>query len=263
MGLEEELWHSYNFLLVMKRTVIITILLCFAASVVAVAQGPLFELLTPNQTNIQFVNRINENEYLNVLAYEYFYNGGGVAVGDINNDKLEDIFLVSNMGENKLFQNAGNLQFKDVTKEAGKELAGRPGGWKTGVTMADVNGDGWLDIYVCYSGKVSDDARRNQLFINQGNGTFKEEAAAYGVNDKSYSTQAAFFDYDNAGDIDLFLLNHSTKKIDNMELARYRDEVDELAGNKLYENQNNHFTDVSKKAGIRQNPLTFGLGIAI
>jgi hypothetical protein len=129
--------------------------------------------------------------------------------------------------------------------------------------MADVNGDGWLDIYVCYSGKVTDDARRNQLFINQANGTFKEEAAAYGLDDKSYSTQGAFFDFDNDGDLDLFLLNHSTKKIDNMELARYRDEVDELAGNKLYENRNNRFFDVSKKAGIRQNPLTFGLGIAI
>ncbi|OQP47738.1 RNA-binding protein [Niastella yeongjuensis] len=233
------------------------------ALISAEAQTPLFELLNPRQTNLKFENHINESEHQNVLAYEYFYNGGGVAVGDINNDGLEDIFLVSNMGENKLFQNTGNLQFKDITKEAGRDLAGRPGGWKTGVTMADVNGDGWLDIYVCYSGKVSDDMRRNQLFINQGNGTFKEEAAAYGVDDKSYGTQAAFFDYDNDGDLDLFLLNHSVKKIDNMELARYRDDVDELAGDKLYENQNNHFVDVSKKAGIRQNPLTFGLGIAI
>jgi hypothetical protein len=246
----------------MIRIAIYTTLLCFATAT-AVAQNPLFELLPPKQTNIQFVNRINETENLNVLAYEYFYNGGGVAVGDLNNDGLEDIFLVSNMGENKLYLNAGNWQFKDVTREAAKEMAGRPGGWKTGAAMADVNGDGWLDIYVCYSGKVADDARRNQLFINQGNGTFKEEAAAYGLDDKSYSTQAAFFDYDNDGDLDLFLLNHSTKKIDNMELARYRDEVDELAGNKIYENQQNHFIDVSKKAGIRQNPLTFGLGIAI
>jgi enediyne biosynthesis protein E4 len=238
-----------------------TLLLLVTARVIG--QAPLFELLSPKQTNIKFENHISESENLNVLAYEYFYNGGGVAVGDINNDGLEDLFLTSNMGENKLFLNTGNLQFKDITKEAGKELAGRPGGWKTGATMADVNGDGWLDIYVCYSGKVSDDMRRNQLFINQGNGTFKEEAAAYGLDDKSYSTQAAFFDYDNDGDLDLFLLNHSVKKIDNMEFARYRDEVDELAGDKLYENQNNHFVDVSKKAGLRQNPLTFGLGIAI
>lgn len=245
----------------MIRIVIIIIIQTVVAAT-AVAQ-PLFELLSPKQTNIQFTNRINETENLNVLAYEYFYNGGGVAVGDINNDGLEDIFLVSNMGENKLYLNTGRLQFKDITKEACKEMAGRPGGWKTGVTMADVNGDGLLDIYVCYSGKVNDDMRRNQLFINQGNGKFKEEAAAWGIDDKSYSTQAAFFDYDNDGDLDMFLLNHSTKKIDNMELARYRDEVDELAGNKMYENQGNHFVDVSAKAGIRQNPLTFGLGIAI
>ncbi|WP_205508998.1 VCBS repeat-containing protein [Longitalea arenae] len=247
----------------MKRTAIIITLLCFISALTAVGQNPLFELLTPKQTNIHFANRINETEHLNVLAYEYFYNGGGVAVGDINNDGLEDIFLVANMNENKLYLNTGNLQFKDITKEAGAALAGRPRSWKTGVTMADVNGDGWLDIYVCYSGKVTDELRRNQLFINQGNSTFKEEAAAYGLDDKSYSTQAAFFDYDNDSDLDLFLLNHSIKKVDNMELARYRDEVDELAGNKLYENQNNHFIDVSKKAGIRQNPLTFGLGIAI
>lgn len=242
--------------------IVIIIIIQAAVTATAVAQ-PLFELLSPKQTNIQFVNRINETENLNVLAYEYFYNGGGVAVGDINNDGLEDIFLVSNMGENKLYLNTGRLQFKDITKEACKEMAGRPGGWKTGVTMADVNGDGLLDIYVCYSGKVNDDMRRNQLFINQGNGKFKEEAAAWGIDDKSYSTQAAFFDYDNDGDLDMFLLNHSTKKIDNMELARYRDEVDELAGNKMYENQGDHFVDVSAKAGIRQNPLTFGLGIAI
>jgi len=246
----------------MIRLTFYTALFCFAAKSTW-AQSPLFELLNPKQTNIKFENHISETENLNVLAYEYFYNGGGVAVGDINNDGLEDIFFTSNMGENKLYQNMGNLQFKDITKEAGKDLAGRPGGWKTGVTMADVNGDGWLDIYVCYSGKVSDDMRRNQLFINQGNGTFKEEAAAYGLDDKSYSTQAAFFDYDNDGDLDMFLLNHSVKKIDNMEFARYRDDVDELAGDKLYENQNGHFVDVSKKAGLRQNPLTFGLGIAI
>ena len=247
----------------MVRTSFICMLLFFAGSIGVMAQSPLFQLLTPKQTNIKFVNHISETENLNVLAYEYFYNGAGVAVGDINNDGLEDIFLVSNMNENKLYLNQGNMQFKDITKEACKELAGRPGGWKTGVTMADVNGDGWLDIYVCYSGKVSDDMRRNQLFINQGNGTFKEEAAAYGLDDKSYSTQAAFFDYDNDGDLDMFLLNHSVKKIDNMELASHRDEVDELAGDKLYENQNGHFVDVSKKVGITQNPLTFGLGICI
>ena len=230
---------------------------------VAFSQGTLFQLLSSKETGIQFRNDINETENLNVLAYEYFYNGGGVAVGDINNDGLEDIFFTANMKPNRLYLNLGNMKFKDITRDASKDLEGRPGGWKTGVTMADVNGDGLLDIYVCYSGKVSDDMRRNQLFINQGNLKFKEQAKEYGLDAISYSTQAAFFDYDNDGDLDMFLLNHNVKKMDNLELAKFRTETDELAGDKLFENQNGHFVDVSKKAGINQFPLTFGLGIAV
>ncbi len=227
------------------------------------AQSPLFKSITSKETGIRFSNDINETENLNVLAYEYFYNGGGVAVGDINNDGLPDIYFTANMKPNKLFLNTGNMKFKDITKTAGDGMEGRTNAWKTGVTMADVNGDGWLDIYICYSGKFPDDQRRNQLFINKGNLTFEEKAAAFGLDDKSYSTQAAFFDYDNDGDLDMFLLNHSTKKIDNMELARFRADIDELAGNKLYENRNNHFFDITRQARITQNPLTFGLGIAI
>jgi len=233
----------------------------FAAS--AFSQQPLFKLLSPKETNVKFSNDINETESLNVLSYEYFYNGGGVAVGDINSDGLPDIFFTGNMGSNKLYLNLGRMKFKDITKEACLELAGRSGAWKTGVTMADVNGDGLLDIYVCYSGKTNNDTRRNQLFINQGNNKFKEEAKEYGLDDPGYSTQAVFFDYDNDGDLDMFLLNHNIKKIDNMELARYKDQTDDLASNKLFRNDGGHFTDVSKKAGIVQNPLTFGLGVAI
>lgn len=227
----------------------------------ASAQQPLFKLLSPQQTNVNFINPINETEGLNVLAYEYLYNGGGVAVGDINNDGLQDLLFTANSKPNKLYLNLGGMKFKDITKEAG--VAGRPDGWKTGATIADVNGDGLPDIYLCYSGKVSESLRRNQLFINQGNLKFTEKAKEFGLDDPSYSTQAAFFDFDNDGDLDMFLLNHNVKKYDNMELEKFRKETDEFAGNKLYENQGGHFVDVSKHAGIFQNPLTFGLGVAI
>ncbi|MBL4674997.1 MAG: VCBS repeat-containing protein [Mucilaginibacter sp.] len=215
------------------------------------------------QTSIKFSNDIAETESLNVLSYEYFYNGAGVAVGDINNDGLPDLYFTGNMKPDKLYLNLGGLKFKDITREAGSGLEGRNNGWKTGVTMADVNGDGLVDIYVCYSGKKDDAIRANQLFINKGNNKFEEQAAAYGLADVGYSTQAVFFDYDNDGDLDMFLLNHNIKKLDNMELARYKDQTDLLASNKLYRNDNGKFTEVSKSAGIIQNPLTFGLGVAV
>ncbi|RFZ83041.1 RNA-binding protein [Mucilaginibacter terrenus] len=249
-----------RYLLIFKHTCIAV--LCLPALTV-VAQQPLFRLLPAAQTGIKFSNDIVEKESLNVLSYEYFYNGGGVATGDINNDGLPDLFFTANMKPNKLYLNLGGLKFKDITKDASPLMEGRPAGWKTGVTMADVNGDGLLDIYVCYSGKTDDDTRRNQLFINKGNNKFSEEAKAYGLDEPGYSTQAAFFDYDNDGDLDMFLLNHNIKKIDNMELARFKNETDKLASNKLYRNDDGHFTDVSSVAGIIQNPLTFGLGIAI
>ena len=259
---------SYNLLIYKKHcTAAITVVL-FLLFAPAYAQSPLFRALPSSQTGVDFVNQIDENESLNVLSYEYFYNGGGVAVGDINNDGLPDLFFTANLKPNKLYLNLGNLKFKDITAEAGADLGGRPGGWKTGVSMADVNGDGLLDIYVCYSGKTDDDKRRNQLFINQGKTgnvavRFIDQAAQYGLDDPGYSTQATFFDYDRDGDLDMFLLNHNVKKYDNMELARLHGETDERAGNKLFENQKGHFVDVSKKAGIFQYPLTFGLGMVV
>jgi len=243
---------------------ILPVFLLLLFGITASAQQPLFNLLQPKETNVKFANDVEETEALNVLSYEYFYNGGGVAVGDINNDGLPDLMFTSNMGDNKLFLNLGHMKFKDITAEANPGLKGRAGGWKTGVTMADVNGDGLIDIYICYSGKVADDdARRNQLFINLGNNKFKEEAKEYGLDDAGYGTQAVFFDYDGDGDLDMFLLNHSIKRIDNADFAKYQKIPDDLSSNKLYRNDNGHFTDVSKAAGIIQNPLTFGLGVVV
>ncbi|RWY48047.1 VCBS repeat-containing protein [Mucilaginibacter gilvus] len=255
----------YCFFGIIKKGLLLTLTTLAIPCIVlhAQAQQTLFNLLPAAQTGITFRNDLKEDERLNVLSYEYLYNGGGVAVGDINNDGLQDLLFTSNMGQNKLYLNLGGLKFKDITSEAASGLSGRAGAWKTGATMADVNGDGLLDIYICYSGLGQNDIRRNQLFINKGKNKFVEKAKEYGLDDPGYSTQAAFFDYNNDGKMDMFLLNHNVKKINNIELAQAKNQTDELASNKLFENQGGHFVDVSKKAGIIQNPLTFGLGIAL
>ncbi|MBS1600541.1 MAG: VCBS repeat-containing protein [Bacteroidetes bacterium] len=221
----------------------------------------LFTLLSPAQTGIDFNNVIKEEEGLNVLAYEYFYNGGGVAIGDINNDGLPDIYFSGNLKSNRLYLNEGNFHFKDITESAG--VAGRKNGWKTGVTMVDINGDGLLDIYVCYSGKGEGKNRRNELYINNGNLKFTERAKEYGLADTACSTQAIFFDYDIDGDLDMYLLNHNIKAFKNVGIHYLKDDYDGLAADKLYRNDDGHFTDVSKQAGITGNPISFGLGVAV
>ena len=234
------------------------------------SNGPhLFTSLSPDSTHIDFNNPLTEGLNTNVLLYEYFYNGGGVAVGDLNNDGLQDIYFSSNLGDNKLYLNQSGMQFQDIT--VASNVQSRPGPWKTGVTIADVNGDGKEDIYVCYSGKMPSFKRANQLFINQGNDkagipNFLEQATEYGIADTGYATQSFFFDFDRDGDLDMFLMNHNPT---NLPLL---DEASTLAllakrefntGVKLFRNDNNHFVDITSNSGLSSSALSYGLGAGI
>ncbi len=231
-------------------------ILIVAAIVAGCHSDPLLELLPPERTGITFRNEIVEREGLNVLVYEYLYNGGGVATGDVNGDGLPDLYFTANMGPNALYVNQGDLRFREATDEAG--VAGGPG-WTTGVVMADVNGDGHLDLYVCKSGRVSEPLRTNELYINEGDGTFTERAAEFGLDDASYSTHAVFFDYDLDGDLDLFLVNHPVERFSRFDAELMKLARDPLAGDKLYRNDGGRFMDVTVEAGIYGSPIGFGL----
>jgi len=229
----------------------------------------LFALLPSDSTHITFNNQLTEGLNTNVLMYEYFYNGGGVAVGDMNGDGLQDVYFTGNMTENRLYLNKGHLQFEDITTAAG--VAGRPGPWKTGVAIADVNGDGRQDIFVCYSGRLPGIKRLKQLFINEGNDQhgiphFSEQAAQYGIVDSSYTTQAYFFDYDKDGDLDLLLLNHNPKNmpvLNENSTAAIMKQQDPLCGVRLYRNDKGHFKDVTQSSGLSSSSLSYGLGAGI
>jgi hypothetical protein len=221
-----------------------------------------FEEQSPEETGVHFANIVTQADDNNVLNYPYFFNGGGVAIGDVNNDDLPDIYFSGNQVGNKLYINKGNFKFEDITDKAGLAVAQ---GWKTGVTMADVNQDGFLDIYVSRSAMADSALRKNLLFINNGNLTFSEKADEYGIGDDSYSTHAAFFDYDKDNDLDLFILNHSLPQYGgfNRLLVDLKKKKGEKFGSKLFQNNNGKFVDVSEKAGLINNVLSFGLGVAI
>jgi hypothetical protein len=221
-----------------------------------------FTQLDEGKTGINFRNILQESKEMNVLVYSYFYNGGGVAVGDVNNDGLPDLFFTGNMVKNRLYLNKGNFEFDDITKQSG---VAEKQGWCTGASMVDINADGRLDIYICRSADQDPERRKNLLYINNGDLTFTEKAEEYGLADKGYSTQAAFFDYDKDGDLDMLLINHSLQQYSSgkQENVDIRKEKNPDFATKLYRNDNLKFKDVSAEAGINSNVLTFGLGIAV
>jgi hypothetical protein len=232
-----------------------------------------FELLSPDKSGIRFLNKVENTEDFNIFSYRNFYNGGGVAIGDLNNDGLSDVYLTSNMGDNQLYLNKGNMRFENVTEKAG--VAGRRF-WSTGVVLVDINADGLLDIYVCNAGYKADEKPENELFINQGvqNGVpvFVEKAAEYGLNEDGYTTHAAFFDYDLDGDLDCYILNNSFMPVNTLNYSNNREMYAEEwpvrdflkgGGDKLLRNDGGKFTNVTRQAGIFGSLIGFGLGITV
>ncbi len=222
----------------------------------------LFEKLSSYHTGINFENNLSFKEDFNIFTYRNYYNGGGVGLGDINNDGLLDIYFTSNLNENKLYLNKGNFKFEDITELAG---VGGEKSWSTGVSLADINADGFLDIYVSNSGDIKGDNKQNELFINNGDLTFSEKGKEYGLDDKGYSTHAAFFDFDKDGDLDCYLLNNSYKggfRITSIGKDQ-RPVRDHVGGDKFFLNENGKFVDISEDAGIYGSVIGFGLGVTV
>lgn len=229
----------------------------------------LFEKISSKQSGIQFINKVENSEEFNIFNYRNFYNGGGVAIGDLNNDGLPDVYLTSNLDKNKLYLNRGDFQFEDITQKAN---VGGTKGWSTGVVMVDINADGLLDIYVCNAGYLEGSDQENELFINNGDLTFSEKAADYGLNENGYTTHAAFFDYDLDGDLDCYILNNSFMPVNTLNYSNKRElyasdwlvkDFLKGGGDKLLRNDNGKFIDVTRSAGIYGSLIGFGLGITV
>ncbi len=229
----------------------------------------LFTKLDSSTTGINFVNEVNNGANMNIFKYRNFYNGGGVAIGDINNDGLADVFFTSNLGENKLYLNKGNLKFEDISKKAGINL---PKSWSTGINMIDINGDGLLDIYVSNAGNNINSIRKSQLYINNGDLTFADKAEEYNLAETGITTHTAFFDYDKDGDLDCYILNNSFIPVSSLNYSNKRDlrdkdwdvaDILKGGGDKLMRNDNGKFVDVSKEAGIYGSLIGFGLGVTV
>lgn len=251
-----------------KRIIVLYLLVVFV-SCSKENSDSLFTKLESSQTGIDFQNEVTNGKNMNIFKYRNFYNGGGVAIGDINNDGLADIFFTSNQGENKLYMNKGDFKFEDISSKSG--VNGKKA-WSTGVVMVDINGDGFLDIYVCDAGSNIDAIRKSQLYINNGNNTFTEKAADYNLADTGITTHAAFFDYDKDGDLDCYILNNSFIPVSSLNYSNKRelrdkdwDVADILkgGGDKLMRNDNGKFVDVSEASGIYGSLIGFGLGVTV
>ncbi len=227
------------------------------------AEAPLFTLRTATETGIDFRNDLT-NKKLDILRYMYYYNGGGVSAGDFNNDGLSDLYFTSNEGANKLYLNQGGFRFRDITATTG--VAGNHD-WSTGTTLVDINNDGYLDIYVCHVAGIENLTGHNLLYVNNGDLTFTERSAEYGLDFSGLSTQAVFFDYDLDGDLDMYLLNHSIHGVNSYGYSALRMENSDLAGDRLYQNKSEtgkiYFENVTKKSGIYTSHIGYGLGVAV
>lgn len=225
----------------------------------------LFTELSSAVTGITFENRLEDSHAFNVFSYRNYYDGGGVGLADLNGDGLVDVYFTANQLPNRLYLNRGDFHFEDVTEQAG--VAGEHA-WSTGISIADVNGDGWPDLYVSNSGDIPGDDRANELFIHQGLNDagmpiFEEQAHQYGLADTGYSTHAAFFDYDKDGDLDCYLMNNTSRPLSSFTVRNVRNVRHEGGGDKLYRNDGAQFTDISAEAGIYGSEIAFGLGVSV
>lgn len=242
----------------------LSLFIIFIFSCTSSETNTLFSKVKSSKSNVKFKNILSDSEDFNVMKYGYFYNGAGVAAADFNNDGFLDLYFTANIGDDRLYINKGegSIGFEDITDKAGIKI---DQGWKTGVSVVDINGDGWMDIYVCRSAAENAQLRRNLLFINNKNLTFTESAAAYGLDDPGYSTQAAFFDYDKDGDLDCFILNHSIQKYAgfSQSLKSYKSVSDPHYSSRLMQNNGGKYSEVTQQAGLISNVLSFGLGVMV